>query len=248
MIEWWNSLDTLVKVLYCVAVPSTLILVIQTIMSMLGGMDSGAGVDVSDTSGLDLSGMDSGGLDVSAASGGFDAGQVDVSFDGAPDMGEIADATDMGNVQGGQHFTDGGNPADLSTLRLFTLQGIVAFMTVFGWSSIASITSGANTTLSVVLGILFGLIAMFAIAKLVQVSRKLTESGNVDIKNAIGEMGKVYIPIPPRGKGEGKLTVYLQGRFLECEAVTDGDNTLPTGAAVRIVDFRNGVLVAEEDN
>lgn len=253
MIEWWNDLDTLLKVLYCVAVPSTLILIIQTVMSMLGGMDSGAGMGVSDTSGLsDLSGVsggfDASGFDASAAAGGFDAGQLNTAFDGSPNMGELADATDMGDIQSGQHVMDGGNPADFSTLRLFTLQSIVAFMTVFGWSAIASITSGAATTLSVLLGIAFGLVAMFAIAKLVQVSSKLTENGTVNLKNAIGETGKVYIPIPSRGKGEGKLTMYLQGRYMECDAVTDDENILSTGTAVRIVDFRNGVLVVEREN
>ena len=32
MFEWWNSLGLAVQVFYCVAVPSTLLLVIQTVM------------------------------------------------------------------------------------------------------------------------------------------------------------------------------------------------------------------------
>lgn len=248
MIAWWDSLDTLVKLLYCVAVPSTLILIIQTVMAMLGGMDGGAGVDVSDTSGLtDFSGHSPAGGFHTDLNGTADLGGVP-GYDGASHIGDLADASDMGDINGGQSFTDGGNPSDLSALRLFTLQSIVAFTTVFGWSSIASITSGASPGISVLMGFFFGLIAMFAIAKLVQVSSRLTENGTVDMRNAIGETGNVYLPIPPKGTGEGKLTMYLQGRYMECSAVTDDENTLPTGAAVRIVDFRNGVLVVEKDN
>lgn len=231
MIQWWDSLDTIIKVLYCIALPATLVLIIQTVMAMLGGMDGGAGIDSSDTSGLsDLS------------------GHMDGGFDAAPDLADLPDPTDISDIHGSQQFTDGGNPADFSVLRLFTLQGMVAFLTVFGWSSIASISSGAPILISIILGIAFGLVAMFAIAKLVQVSSKLTENGTINLKNAIGETGSVYIPIPPRAEGEGKLTMYLQGRYMECSAVTDGDVTLATGTAVRIVDFRNGHLVVEKDS
>lgn len=227
MVEWWNTLDTLVKMLYCITIPATLILVIQTIMSMLSGMGGGAGID-----GSDISGMSDGG---------------DFSFD-ASDMGDLADPTDISDLNGAQEFTDGGNPADFSTLRFFTLQGVVAFLTVFGWSSIASITAGAPVTISVLMGIGFGLIAMLAVAKLVQLSSKLTENGTVNMKNAIGQTGSVYIPIPAKGKGEGKLNMYLQGSLMECSAVTDGENSLSTGTAVRVVNLRNGCLVVEEDN
>ena len=55
MSEWWNGLDSILKVLYCIAVPSSLILIIQTIISLCGIGDGGSGIEMSDTSGLDLS-------------------------------------------------------------------------------------------------------------------------------------------------------------------------------------------------
>ena len=237
MTAWWDGLDSLVKILYCVAVPSTLVLVIQTALAMLGGASSGAGIDASDTSGLtDFSGDQSVFMDSGLGSG----------TGGGPDFGELADGIDGTQVE--QPFIDGGNPADFSVMRLFTIQGVVAFLTVFGWTAIVSIQSGGPEFLSLALGLAFGLAAMLAIAKLIQLSRKLTENGTINMRNAIGETGKVYIPIPPKSTGEGKLTMYIQGRYQECSAVTDGENTLSTGTMVRIVDFRNGVLVVEEDN
>ena len=54
MNEWWDGLSLLLKVLYCIAFPSTLILLVQTLLSMFGFHDGGSGHDFSDTSGLDL--------------------------------------------------------------------------------------------------------------------------------------------------------------------------------------------------
>lgn len=234
MIDWWNGLDLLMKVLYCIAIPATLVFVIQTVLSMLSGMDGGAGIDVSDTSGLDMGGTDMGGLD----------GGGDLNFDGGADLSELSD----GNLGDAKAFVDGGNPADFSQLRLFTLQGVVAFFTVFGWTAILMINGGVSELIGTILGLALGFIAMILVAKLIRFSTKLTENGTMDLRNAIGETGSVYIPIPPSGQGEGKITLYLQGSYSECTAANAGGQPLPTGASVRVVDLRNGILIVEADH
>lgn len=48
MFDWWNSLNIATQVFYCIAVPSTLILIIQTLVTFLGGSDGvegEAGID-----------------------------------------------------------------------------------------------------------------------------------------------------------------------------------------------------------
>jgi hypothetical protein len=217
MVEWWDGLDAVLKILYCIAIPATLVLVIQTILSLFGGFESGAGVDISDTSGID--------------------------FHGGSDISEIADATDMG---GGHHIGDGGNPADFSIMSMITLQGIVTFLTVMGWSSIAAVSAGTPVFLSVLVGVALGFAAMFATAKLLHASRKLAESGTLDLRNSIGESGSVYIPIPAGGAGIGKITIQVQGRYIECEAMAQGGE-LHTGEIVRVVDVRNDILIVEKD-
>ncbi len=218
MVEWWNGLDEVLKILYCIALPATLILVIQTILSLAGGFEGGAGVDFSDTSGID--------------------------FDGGSDLADLSDASDL---SGGDFFGDGGNPADFSIMSMFTLQGIVTFLTVMGWTSIAAISAGTPTGISIAVGMGLGFVSMFAVARLIHISSKLTENGTLNLRNAIGETGKVYIPIPANGEGEGKVNLYLQGRYAECDAATFGTERIPTGVMVRITDVRNGVLVVEID-
>ena len=51
MIEWFEALSVAGKVFVCVAIPSTLILVIQTVMTFFGFGDGGDGTDMPDLDG-----------------------------------------------------------------------------------------------------------------------------------------------------------------------------------------------------
>lgn len=212
MNAWWASLDAVLKVLYCLTIPATLVLIIQTIMMLVGFGEGGTGADISDVSGLDIDAPDV-------------SGDTDIDLD----------------------MFDGGNPADFSAMKLFTLQTVIAFLTVFGWSSIVSLHAGGDLWLSLVIGAVLGVIAMLLIAKLVQFSAKLTENGTQDIRNALGATAKVYIPIPANGKGHGKVTLTLQGAFTECDAMTQEDEVLAVGTAVRIIDIRGDMLIVEKE-
>lgn len=60
MLEWWNSLGTAAQIFYCVAIPSTLVLFIQTVMMFLGFGEDGAGDDIPDAIPDDISDTDIG--------------------------------------------------------------------------------------------------------------------------------------------------------------------------------------------
>ena len=215
MSEWWDGLSTILKVLYCIALPSTLILILQTFLTMLGA-HSGAESNFSDTSGLDL--------DTPADTDGhfFDFGH-------------------------GDHDINDANYSDFGTLRLFTLQTIVAFFTVFSWSSIVLVGSDVPNSISIAVGFVLGFCVMVVIAKLVQLLRKLTENGTVNLNNAIGENAVVYIPCPPENEGIGKVTATIQGQLMELTAISTEKETLKTGTQVRIVDLRGDNVVIEKE-
>lgn len=215
MQAWWESLSSILQVLYCIAVPSTLILLLQMLLTMLGGHGDG-GIDISDTSGIDM------------------PDDVDMDFD----MDSNADF-DVHDV------IDGGNPADFGHLRLLTLQTIVTFLAVFGWVSIICISSEMSAVAGCLIGAVCGIAMMLAVAKMVQASRKLAENGILNMKNAIGETATVYLTIPPKNDGTGKVTMRLQGRFGEFDAINAGDTPLPTGMQVLVTDVRSDTLVVE---
>ena len=67
--------------------------------------------------------------------------------------------------------------------------------------------------------------------------QSLKSDGTVDYKNAIGNIGTVYIPISPRRKGIGQIEVQLQGRLAVVGAVTDDEEKMETRTAVRVKDL-----------
>ncbi|MBQ5842043.1 MAG: NfeD family protein [Clostridia bacterium] len=74
IIEWWNSLSLVAQIFYCIAVPSTLVLLIQTILMFIGmGEEAdadGADTDVSED--VDVDGNEDVGFDEDLDPNGFD--------------------------------------------------------------------------------------------------------------------------------------------------------------------------------
>ncbi len=222
---WWDSLDALTRILFMVAVPSTLLLVIQLILAVIGFSGIGA-PDAPDVSGLDA-----------GVPTDFSADAPDLNAAGFPDHDFTAqDVT-----------TVNGHDPGIDAFRLFTLSGMVSFFVVFSWSSIFLRLAGIPGALAVVIGLVPGCAAMYLVAKIYQLSRRLTESGNMNLENAIDLVARVYIPIPGARGGEGKVTLVLQGTFVELNAVTDEPDRIPSGTSVVVVGVKNDVLIVARD-
>lgn len=131
-------------------------------------------------------------------------------------------------------IADGGHDGAADGLSFLSIRTIAAFLTFFGltgwWGSEAG--WGAPVTMLVSVG--SGGVMMGLVAWLFGTLHKLQSSGNVEAANAVGQPAKVYLRIPPRHTGKGKITVTVQGRSKEYEAETAGAE-LPTGSQVRVV-------------
>ena len=57
LINWWNSLELVTQIFYCIAIPSTLVLVIQTILMFIG-LDDSAEADLDFNSDVDVPEVD----------------------------------------------------------------------------------------------------------------------------------------------------------------------------------------------
>ena len=80
-----------------------------------------------------------------------------------------------------------------------------------------------------------GLVIMILIALLFYIFERLQTSGNVDIHNAIGKSGSVYMNIPASRAGTGKVNIVVQDRYGEYEAVTDEKDVIPFGTEIVVI-------------
>jgi len=126
-----------------------------------------------------------------------------------------------------------------SGLQLFTVRAFVTFFSIFGWLGIVLIDNNMNNALAITIAFIAGLAATIGTAYFFKFAMRLQSAGNIDIRNSKGKTATVYIPIPPKRAGKGKVTVIVQGRFTEADAVTDSDIALKTGTEVVITSISN---------
>lgn len=147
----------------------------------------------------------------------------------------------MGDLEPGGDWSEPQNVATAADtgIQLFTLQGIVSFFSVFGWSALAMLGSGRGYLVSLLLSFLFGLIAMFAIAAAFRLMARLRADGSLDVRCAVGKTGSVYLSVPAHRASVGKVSILLQERMVELEALTDQPDPIPTGSQVLVVGVTN---------
>jgi membrane protein implicated in regulation of membrane protease activity len=183
---WWESLSLLEKVHWCIALPATLIFIIQLIMTLAGG----------------------------------DTDDVDMDHDGDFD---------------GDHG-DG--------LHIFSVKSILAFLMFYGWSGLAAIQKGMVVWWGVSgISLAIGFVMMLFTAWLFFMLLKLQSSGTMNIENALGKQGEVYLTIPAKKNGNGKIQIVIQGGLKTLDAITEDTEDIKTGSFVEVVEVIGDTLV-----
>lgn len=190
MDAWWSQMSGFEHVLWIVAIPATLLLLVQLALSLLGGLEFG----VHDGSGVDVH------------------------------AGEL-----------GGHF------------QLLTVRNVVAFFAMFGWCGLALLHAGTPKLVIVGGGLLAGLLTMAVLALIFMGISQLASSGTMDLRTAVNATGSVYVPVPPRRTGTGKVNVTVSGKVVEADAMTDEDEKIGTGLSVRVKEVINGKLLIERE-
>lgn len=186
--SWWESMDTILKIFWCIAVPFSLLFLIQVVMTFFGG--------------------------------DFDAGEADGNADLAVD-------------------SDGG-----IDFQFLSVKNLIAFFTIFGWVGIVALKGNMAPIIAALIATASGLVMMLIMATIMYYMSKLTESGTLDLNNAKGKTGTVYLSIPAKRSGMGQVQIKVQG-FQTLDAMTDGDE-IPTGAVVEVIEtINNDILLVK---
>ncbi len=183
IIEWWSSLFVSQQIFLLVAIPSSVVLVIQTVLLLIGLDDD-----------------------------------MDAESDPLGDDG----------------------------LTLFSVRGIVSMLCITGWSGFVLCETSLPLFGSIAIAVLLGILTLIGMAFLMRSVQRLQSSGNIQVSNAVGKVGQVYIPIPANAEAAGKINITVQEKYSEFSAITMGDEPLSTGTYVRVVAVNDaGILVVE---
>jgi membrane protein implicated in regulation of membrane protease activity len=199
--------------------------VLRTILLLIGGgldhsdIDTHVGDLHTDFDGhLDVGHMDAGHMDVGHVDvGDFDAGHVDV---GHVDTAHI----------GADHFDT--HADTYASFKLLSMQGLTAFFMMFGLVGLALLRANLAVILTVAGAAAAGMFTVWVITMIFSQMGRLQSEGTLNVQNAIGETGSVYLAIPVQGSGQVRVTV--QGALRILDAISPEDEKIETGAKVRV--------------
>ena len=121
-------------------------------------------------------------------------------------------------------------------LNLFSVRALSAGLAFFGFGGIVGLRLFAGPVLAFPIAVVLGAGALVSVAWATRAMLRLESDGTVDIQNAVGVSGDVYLSIPAAGAGPGKVHLTLQNRLVELQAITSHHTAIPTGSRILIVD------------
>lgn len=132
---------------------------------------------------------------------------------------------------------------------LLSLRTVSGFLAGFGWTGVVMMRAGHSTLAASLGGAVVGLLFAGILFAVMRVLMGLRHSGNVDYRNAVGVVGKVYAPVGGGLEKPGQVEVLVQGRLRTVAAMTRHGRDLPTLTRIRVVDILdpNTLLVAPLD-
>ncbi len=158
-----------------------------------------------------------------------------------------------GDIDSGGHDADLSGDAgghDVSTdsdlsFKAMSFQGLTAFFMMFGlvgWAMIRE--SNYPPAVAVLAALAAGAGTVWLMKFLFESAGKLQSSGTLDLNNAIGQEGTVYLTIRP---GQiGKVQVAVQERMETLDATTEHTEELKTGQRIKVIKRSANLLVVDK--
>jgi membrane-bound ClpP family serine protease len=133
-----------------------------------------------------------------------------------------------------------------SGMGIFSVRGITAFFTGFGWTGVICIKGGLALIPTVAIAFGVGFSLMLIIYLMMRSLMRLQSNGKLDYSSAIGQIATVYVTISPVQRAGGQVEVMIQGRLTTAEALQKGSQPLAPGTKVKVVDkIGSSTLIVE---
>lgn len=192
--EWYNALPSTLQVYWVIALITSLVFLIQMVLTFIGIGDADADTDF--------------------------GGDTDISDGSTLDAG--------------------------GAMQLFTMRNIINFLLGLGWGGVCLYSVIPNAVVLSIAAILVGVAFVYVFILIYRQMRRFEKNGAFNIKECVGHTVDVYLTIPARRSGSGKVQVSFYGSVQELAALTDSDSPIRSGAKVRIIEIVDGGTVLVE--
>jgi hypothetical protein len=119
-------------------------------------------------------------------------------------------------------------------LNLVSVRALAAGAVFFGAAGI-TLSAMMPSLLALPLALLPGAAGAAGTAYLTRLMFRAETRGNLQLEEAAGQLGTIYLPVPGANAGTGLVQFALQGRTVELRAFTREADTLNTGSAVLVI-------------
>jgi len=185
--EIFDNLDPVLRTFWFIAIPISIIFLIQTIMTFTG-FDSSDGLEA--------------------------------DFDG-----------DLQSVE--------------APFELFSLRNLINFLLGFSWTGISFYSTISNSFILFGLAFLVGSLFIYSFFLIIKQVQKLAENNSFQIASTLNKTAEVYLTIPEKKTGKGKIMISVNGSFHELSAMTENEK-IPSGSIIKVVKIENNnILIVE---
>ena len=116
----------------------------------------------------------------------------------------------------GDMSVDGGGES--TPFQLFTFRNLINFLLGFSWTAIAVRASTESTATILIASVIVGVLLVAAVMFLFKWMSGMQQSGTIDMNEAVGSKGSVYLTVPAHRSGEGKVQITVRGAIREYDA------------------------------
>lgn len=151
----------------------------------------------------------------------------------------------VGGSDAEMEFDSEGHDGD-AAFELFSLRNLINFLLGFSWSGISFYSVIPNKIILIFVATLIGVIFVALFFLVIKQILKLNEDNSFKIENTLNQTASVYLTIPEKKSGVGKIQISVNGSVHELQAISEKEK-IETGSLVRVLKIENkSVLVVEK--
>ena len=139
---------------------------------------------------------------------------------------------------------DGGD----APFQLFSFRNLVNFLLGLSWGGISFYDTIESPALLIAVASVIGIAMVAIFFVIITQLQKLQEDNSFKIRDTISKTGEVYLNIPEKKSGMGKISISIGGAHHELNAISE-KKAIETGTLIRVVRIESdNILVVEPLN